>query len=153
MRMACPEAQIAIHHAGGIRRDLPVGDVTYYDVAELLPFGNSLVIIELTGRELKEALEEHIDFLWRRWGKNPDHLPSISGMTMTVLLTAPPGARISALCVAEGTGTYLLLREEQRYQVVVNAFMAAGVMVSPVCGRQRGTERRICLTVTPSLPT
>ncbi|MCC7070599.1 MAG: bifunctional metallophosphatase/5'-nucleotidase [Deltaproteobacteria bacterium] len=53
---ALPWAQVAITNAGGIRQDLPAGPVRVRDIASVLPFNNFLVVVELTGAELKEAL-------------------------------------------------------------------------------------------------
>lgn len=53
---ALPWAQVAITNAGGIRQDLPAGPVRVRDVASVLPFNNFLLVVELSGAELKEAL-------------------------------------------------------------------------------------------------
>lgn len=53
---ALPWVQAAITNAGGIRQDLAAGPVRVRDVASVLPFNNFLVVVELTGAELKQAL-------------------------------------------------------------------------------------------------
>jgi|GEM_PF-1291073 len=50
-------AQFAVMNAGGIRSGLPEGIVTYDNVFKLMPFSNSLVVAELTGKELTTLLE------------------------------------------------------------------------------------------------
>lgn len=42
---------------GGIRTDLPRGEILYGDVFKILPFENSLTIVSLTGSELTRLLE------------------------------------------------------------------------------------------------
>jgi len=49
--------QFAIMNAGGIRSNLPEGPVTYDNIFKLMPFNNSLVIADLTGKELTTLLE------------------------------------------------------------------------------------------------
>ena len=53
---ALPYAQVAITNAGGIRQDLPAGPVRVRDVVSVLPFDNFLLVVDLTGAQLKEAL-------------------------------------------------------------------------------------------------
>ena len=47
---------ICLANGGGIRADLPAGDVTYGDVTTVLPFGNFIEVLEISGKTLKEAL-------------------------------------------------------------------------------------------------
>ena len=47
----------AITNGGGIRASIAAGDITKKSVNDVLPFGNTLYVVELTGAELLEALE------------------------------------------------------------------------------------------------
>ncbi len=47
----------AITNGGGIRATIEAGDITKKDINNVLPFGNTLNIIEITGSELLEVLE------------------------------------------------------------------------------------------------
>ncbi len=47
----------AITNGGGIRATIEAGDITKKDVFTVLPFGNTLSIIKITGTELLEVLE------------------------------------------------------------------------------------------------
>jgi 5'-nucleotidase / UDP-sugar diphosphatase len=49
-------ADLAIMNAGGIRDSLPAGKLTYKDVLKVQPFGNTLVYVELSGKELMDYL-------------------------------------------------------------------------------------------------
>ena len=53
---ALPYAQVAITNAGGLRQDLPPGPVRVRDVVSVLPFNNYLLVVDLTGAQLKEVL-------------------------------------------------------------------------------------------------
>ena len=52
-----PNAVIGITNGGGIRAPIEVGDVSKSDVTTVLPFGNTVAVIYVTGAELLEALE------------------------------------------------------------------------------------------------
>ena len=48
---------VALTNGGGIREDIKTGDVTKKDVNTVLPFGNTVAVVYVTGAELLEALE------------------------------------------------------------------------------------------------
>ena len=51
------EVDAAVTNGGGIRASIAAGDITKKDINTVLPFGNTLSIVEVTGAELLEALE------------------------------------------------------------------------------------------------
>jgi len=50
--------EIALYGRGGIRADILEGPITSWDIVTVLPFYNKVVILEMTGKRLKEALVE-----------------------------------------------------------------------------------------------
>lgn len=50
-------ADIAIVNGGGIRADLPKGDITYADVLAVHPYGNMACVTEASGQEILDCLE------------------------------------------------------------------------------------------------
>lgn len=50
-------ADIAAVNGGGIRADIPAGDITYGDLIAVHPYGNSLCLVEATGQEILDMLE------------------------------------------------------------------------------------------------
>ncbi len=50
-------ADVAFVNGGGIRADLPEGDILYADVLALHPFGNTLCVAKATGQEILDCLE------------------------------------------------------------------------------------------------
>lgn len=50
-------ADIAFVNGGGIRADLPDGDITYGDMIAVHPYGNHLCVVKATGQEILDALE------------------------------------------------------------------------------------------------
>ncbi len=54
---AIMKTDIAFVNGGGIRADIPEGDITYGDVIAVHPFGNTACSVEATGQEIVDALE------------------------------------------------------------------------------------------------
>ena len=113
------DADIALQNGGGIRwhRVFPAGDITRGDIYELLPFGNTLVMMDLTGAQIREALELSVN-------KYPDPLGAflqISGLKFTFDPTKPAFSRVVDVWVG---GEPLV--DEAVYRVVTNDFLAAG---------------------------
>ena len=50
-------ADIALVNGGGIRADLPAGDITYADIIAVHPFGNMMCMVNATGQEIIDSLE------------------------------------------------------------------------------------------------
>jgi len=52
------KTDVAFYNAAGVRAPLKAGPVTYGQLYEVLPFGNTIVSVDLTGDQLKEVLED-----------------------------------------------------------------------------------------------
>ena len=50
-------ADIAIINAGGIKTDIPAGDITYGDILSVHPYGNMICVVDATGQQILDALE------------------------------------------------------------------------------------------------
>lgn len=126
MLAAVPKAQVGILNYGGVRRGLATGTVTVGDVLEVLPFANTLVLADLTGDQLRQALEDDIDFLITKFGMQAPAMPYLSGATMTVCLTGVKGRRITSLAIKDANGKLQPVQPDKIYRSVVNAFVAGG---------------------------
>lgn len=63
------DADISIHVInGGIRADLPAGELTFGSVYEMSPFDNQLTVIRLSGAELRQVISEQAHRGSRRIG-------------------------------------------------------------------------------------
>ncbi len=63
------DAAISIHVInGGIRADLPAGELTFGSVYEMSPFDNQLMVIDLSGAELRQVIAEQAHRGSRRVG-------------------------------------------------------------------------------------
>jgi 5'-nucleotidase len=54
------KADVALINGGGIRQNLPAGDLTYGHVYEMMPFDNRFARISTTGKVLREWLERNL---------------------------------------------------------------------------------------------
>lgn len=126
MLAAVPKAQVAILNYGGIRRDLLRGKISAGDLLEVMPFNNSLVLVDLTGAELLKSLEDTVAFMLVKFGSDTMNMPFVSGVRFSVQLTAPYGSRIVHLQIRSDSGSFVPVEPTQRYRVVVNSFVAEG---------------------------
>ncbi len=70
------DADVVFHNiAGGLRQDLPAGELTFGDIYQLSPFENRLVILPLSGAELRRVIAAQ---LHRKY-----HI-GIAGMRVTI---------------------------------------------------------------------
>jgi 5'-nucleotidase len=124
---AVPNARAALINYGGVRRDLDPGDITVGDVLEVMPFANTLVLVDLTGRELKDALEQGIDFsIIHNPGYHPPLMLYVAGMRFSVHPQASAGARVFSLEIRNAQGVYQPVEEAGVYRIVTNTFVAGG---------------------------
>lgn len=54
---------VALINGGGIRTDMPLGEVTYNDLLAIFPFGNTACTATLSGQQLADALEVAVRLL------------------------------------------------------------------------------------------
>jgi 2',3'-cyclic-nucleotide 2'-phosphodiesterase (5'-nucleotidase family) len=60
MRDARPGADVAITNGGGLRADLPEGDLTYGELYRVLPFDNKFARVRLTGAQLARIVAANL---------------------------------------------------------------------------------------------
>jgi len=120
-------AQIAFVNVGGIRTDLNQGPLAVSQVYELIPFGSTLVVVNLTGAQVLSTIEDAVDFGLSKYGdRKVNPLVYSSGLTFDITSTAQRGKRISNVQVKQADGSFKPLEAENVYKVVVNNFMADG---------------------------
>lgn len=120
-------ARIALCNSGGIRTDLVQGPLTVAQVYEVIPFGNTLVLMDMKGADVVKALEDGVEFSLAKNGKDfpANALLYVSGVAFDVDVAKANGSRVSNARVGEGAA-YQPLEPAATYRVVVNNFMAAG---------------------------
>lgn len=80
------KCDIAIGNGGGIRTDIPAGAYSYKSAKTVQPFGNVICLVELTGAEVREALE----FGARKVGSGENGgFLHVAGVTYTIDTSVP----------------------------------------------------------------
>ncbi|AIZ35705.1 5'-nucleotidase [Pseudomonas parafulva] len=113
-------AQIAFMNVGGIRADLqqsPGRGLTYAQVASVQPFGNTLVLMDLTGEQLLALLNQ-------QFGASDSNILQISqGFSYQWDAKRPAGSYVVPGSLRlEGRAVDM----NTRYRIVANSFLAAG---------------------------
>lgn len=127
------EVDAAITNGGGIRASIAAGDITKKSVNDVLPFGNTLYVVELTGAELLEALEASTYCTPEPVGA----FPQVAGIEFTINTGAAydagenyPGttyaepASINRVTIQTVGGQ--AFDADATYTIVTNDFLAAG---------------------------
>lgn len=123
----------AVTNGGSIRASIAAGDITKKDINTVLPFGNTLYVVKVTGAELLEALEASTYCTPEAIGG----FPQVAGIEFTVNTGAQfdtkelyPGstygkpASINRVMIQTVGGE--AFNPEETYTIVTNDFMGAG---------------------------
>ncbi len=111
---------IAITNGGGIRANKVYAagaKLSRRDILSELPFGNSTSLVEITGAEVKAALENGVSQYEQKAGR----FPQVSGLKFDVDPKQPVGSRIANV-MANGEP----LDPAKKYKVATNNFMLTG---------------------------
>ena len=100
-----------------VHKELKAGPLFVRDAYELLPYGNTLVLISIGKAELTALLENAM--------QRPGSLPQVYGLGMAVDMLNPPGSRISRIELLKG-GIWRPLGEFERVRLCVSSALLAG---------------------------
>lgn len=113
-------SDFAFMNSGGIRADLPAGEITYGDVFAVSPFDNYLSTVTLSGAEIVEAL--------RLTSTGARGILQVSGLRYTIDASKdaelPPDERDRVVSVTLADGSPLEM--DRLYTVAMPDFVAAG---------------------------
>jgi 2',3'-cyclic-nucleotide 2'-phosphodiesterase (5'-nucleotidase family) len=110
---------IAMQNGGGIRASINQGDITLGEVLTVLPFGNNLVTLDLTGEEILAALEHSVS------APGQGSFMQVSGLKFKYDPAQPVGDRVWSVKALTAAG-YEELQLGKMYRVATNAFTADG---------------------------
>lgn len=125
---------VAIVNGGGIRASINSGSITKKDVNTVLPFGNTITVVYVTGAELLEALEASTYCTPTAVGG----FPQVAGIEFTVDATKAYDSNAETYPASTYYGPASINRvtinsvngrefdENATYAVITNDFMAAG---------------------------
>jgi 5'-nucleotidase len=114
-------ADVALINGGSIRADdvLPAGDLTVRDVLSILPFGNDLAVIEITGDVLRQALEHGVSLT--ATGAEPGRFAQVSGVRYGF-----DASKLSGVRLVDVTVNGRPLDPKKTYRLVTTSFVAEG---------------------------
>ncbi|HSR49516.1 MAG TPA: bifunctional UDP-sugar hydrolase/5'-nucleotidase [Acidobacteriota bacterium] len=107
------DSDVAFMNAGGLRDDLPQGPVTVGDVQDAFPFLNTVVVMEMSGRQVAQVVEQGLTLL--------RGMVQVSGLTARYDLSRPMGERLIELRIGREP-----VDLDAAYRVAANSFMAEG---------------------------
>jgi 5'-nucleotidase len=111
--LASLPVDVAIHNVrGGIRNGLPAGELTYGDVYKMFPFDNRSIVLDLSGKELRDVITAQ--------SLNPGRRAGFSGMRIAV--DCDRGRTDVSMTLASGR----TLEDTDRVSVLVNDYLALG---------------------------
>lgn len=113
---------MALQNGGGIRSSIDAGPITVGEVIKVLPFGNTLAVMDVTGAELKEAFEISLSKLP---SENGGFL-HVSGAKVEYDSTKPAGERVVSVQYQDADGNYVEVQDTETYTIATNAFTAQG---------------------------
>ncbi|XKH50430.1 cell wall-binding repeat-containing protein [Chryseomicrobium palamuruense] len=116
------ETVIALQNGGGIRASFDVGPITMGEVLTVMPFGNALAIMNLSGQEILDALELSVSQAPSQSGA----FLHTSGLVYQYDVNAPAKERVLSVFVKQADETLVPLDLDASYKVATNTFVAKG---------------------------
>ncbi|WP_291438339.1 5'-nucleotidase C-terminal domain-containing protein [Acidovorax sp.] len=118
-------ADITLQSGGGVRIPLQ-GTVSAAQVIQVLPFGNMLFRLDITGQEVKGMLEDGLEAVYGAGGSTGPY-PYTGGLRYDVNAKATFGQRVSNIEVRNpATGAWGALDVGKSYKLFVLSFNATG---------------------------
>ena len=115
--LAMSGADIAFVNGGGVRADIPAGDITYGQIISVHPFGNEMCTVETNGQDILDALE---------FGASK--LPSENGGFLQVAgISYTIDMNVDSTVVIDENGTFVEVAGERRVKDV----MVGGEPIDP----------------------
>ncbi len=109
----------ALINAGGIRGSLPQGDVTERSLVDVLPFENTVVLVRLLGRELKQVIQHGI--------RNASGaFPYVYGLQIKACPKSKKGWNLTGLNLQLPGKTAIPVDDDSHYIVVTISYLAGG---------------------------
>lgn len=109
------DADFVITNGGGIRASIPSGNITVGDILTVLPFGNALTVIEVSGQDVIDAITFGVD----AWPSPAGKFPHVAGMSVKI---DPSGEKNVVEILLDGKP----IDPNAMYTVATNDFMAVG---------------------------
>ncbi|GFX22547.1 protein 5NUC [Includes: UDP-sugar hydrolase [Trichonephila clavipes] len=124
---------VALWNSGGIRSSIDErmneGNVTFEDVISVAPFGNTMDVVALKGKYLRQVLETSMRDYDLDSIDPPGSFLQVSGLRLTYNVSEPVGSRLIEAyvrCADCRVPQYQPLEDEKVYWVVMSTYMTKG---------------------------
>jgi 2',3'-cyclic-nucleotide 2'-phosphodiesterase (5'-nucleotidase family) len=115
--IALTGADVAIQNGGGVRASIEKGEITIKDIYTVLPFDNTVVVVEATGKTIWETLEHGVSWYPSAGGG----FLQVAGMEYTFDASKEPGERIVSVTI-DGEP----IKMDKVYTLAANDFLTGG---------------------------
>lgn len=112
------KADFVLVNGGGIRSSISKGEITKGDILSTFPFGNTVRVLELTGKDVKLALEHGV----KKYPELNGGFPHLAGLKFKFDPKKEEGNRITEVLLSNNTK----LDEKKTYKLATNDFLSAG---------------------------
>ncbi len=113
------DADLALLNAGGVRTDILAGDLTVSAVYTIMPFGNTLFVLNLSGKDVKTALEKGLS-------RSDGAFPYVAGIRYTADKTKPEESRLVSVEIKDDSDEWTALDDNTVYRMVTISYIAGG---------------------------
>lgn len=108
-------ADIAMVNGGSIRQGIKKGDIKYKDLLRIFPFANRILMKNILGKDIREALNHSISFYPKSFGG----FLQISGM---VVYVDEKNLKVTKIILNNGKS----LKDNEKYKVAITDFLSSG---------------------------
>ena len=115
-------ADFAMTNGGGLRVDLPKGQLTFGDLVTMLPFENHVCVVDITGAQLKDLLETCTKHTPLEFGD----FPQVSGIKFIIDKGRPDDDRITDLVILNKSGEYEPVQMDRTYNLATIDYCVTG---------------------------
>lgn len=129
------DADVSYFCGGAIRAGIEIGEITFNDILNVLPFNNQGVVIAVSGQDIKDMLEMSV----RSWPEENAAFPHVSGIRFSVNTAIPSSVKLDengVFCDVEGeyrvygieilddeSGEYKPIQLNETYSIASNNYI------------------------------
>jgi 5'-nucleotidase / UDP-sugar diphosphatase len=113
-------APIALHNRGGMRSRIEAGPLTRGQMEAVLPFPNRLLIVEVSGAQLKKVLEHSLA------GDRSGRFFDVHGIKLAYKPEQPDGKKLVFVLTQDLHGRWQPLRSDSTYRIAMNDYSFGG---------------------------
>jgi len=145
--MGTGNVDFVIGNAGNVRITLNPGNFTYDQAYSLLPFtSNTVFITDITGAEVKQVLEDAIDYVLN--GGSTGAFPYGAGIRYEATKEGKLGTRVKKIEVFDfKANKWVPIDSKKSYMLAVNSYIAKGkdgyTTLGKITAQKRGTDTHL----------